>query len=162
MYLWEEVNISRIKNMANGSTFQEINKANFRRIKIIVPPESSLRQFDCILSGLWNAIVTNETQNRKLSQIRDSLLPKLMSGKIRVGAYGKTPVHSKTKLWIAVAAVRCVFGGMIILRLGRISLPSVRRIVNVCLEKSFLRKFSWFGFGFSFPTASLIYQLGSD
>lgn len=84
MYYWAHVNISRIKNMANGSTFQEINKANFRRIKITVPPESSLRQFDRVSSGLWNALVNNEMQNRILSQIRDSLLPKLMSGKIRV------------------------------------------------------------------------------
>lgn len=83
MYFWTKQNLVRIKNMANGSTFQEINKTNFRKIKIIVPLESALKEFDHISAGLWGAIVTNEKQSRELIQIRDSLLPKLMSGKIR-------------------------------------------------------------------------------
>ena len=81
---WVKFNLGIIKNMAGGSTFQEINKANFRIIKILVPSQDIMRDYNTLLNKMHEGIVLNEKQSRKLVEIRDTLLPKLMSGKIRV------------------------------------------------------------------------------
>ena len=55
-----------------------------------------MKKFDCLARPLYNRIVFNEKQYRTLSSLRDTLLPKLISGEIRVnmrdeesGAIGK-------------------------------------------------------------------------
>ncbi len=84
MFFWIKNNIEIIKSMANGSTFQEINKANFRKIDIIRPSDNTLRKFDHIISNIHGKLTENSKHIVLLTQTRDSLLPKLMAGKIRV------------------------------------------------------------------------------
>lgn len=84
MMYWVKQNLSVIKNMAGGSTFQEINKTSFRQIKIVVPDIDVVNSFNKLTKNLYKRIVINEKEKLCLSQIRDSLLPRLMSGKIRV------------------------------------------------------------------------------
>ena len=81
---WLQINMNLIKSMANGSTFQEINKSNFRKIEIIAPDKAILNKFYLFMRSLFNKIVINERESENLAQIRDSLLPKLMSGEIRL------------------------------------------------------------------------------
>jgi type I restriction enzyme S subunit len=69
---------------ANGSTFQEISKGNFRPLPVVVPPEPVLRAFDAIAKPLHERIAKNERESRTLAQTRDLLLPRLMSGELRV------------------------------------------------------------------------------
>lgn len=84
MLFWLKQNMETVKSRANGSTFQEISKTSFKEIEIVVPEESVLKQFDEVVSPLFERIIANEEENRTLKQIRDNLLPKLMSGKINV------------------------------------------------------------------------------
>jgi type I restriction enzyme, S subunit len=86
MLYWLQYNMEAVKSRANGSTFQEISKSNFRQIDIILPHENVLQQFEEIVSPLFERIVINEEANRTLRQIRDSILPQLMSGKIEIKA----------------------------------------------------------------------------
>jgi type I restriction enzyme S subunit len=51
---------------------------------VLVPPSEILIQFDKLVSGLRAKIHQNSDQNETLADLRDTLLPKLMSGKIRV------------------------------------------------------------------------------
>lgn len=76
--------MDEIENLAGGSTFLEINKTSFRSIKVIFPPKSVMKKFDEIADSIYMNIFQNELETKKLAEIRDSLLPKLMSGKIRV------------------------------------------------------------------------------
>jgi type I restriction enzyme S subunit len=69
---------------ANGSTFQEISKANFRPIPVIVPPDRLLAAFDKVVRPMFDRIAGNEQESQTLATTRDLLLPKLMSGEIRV------------------------------------------------------------------------------
>jgi type I restriction enzyme S subunit len=69
---------------ANGSTFQEISKSNFRPIPVIVPPEPILNAFRALTAPLYRHIVENERESRALAQLRDTLLPKLITGELRV------------------------------------------------------------------------------
>ncbi|OLK02835.1 hypothetical protein IXO222_00750 [Xanthomonas oryzae pv. oryzae] len=69
---------------ANGSTFLEISKSNFRPLPVIVPSAQALHAFDQYARPLHQRIVESERQSQALIQIRDTLLPKLLSGELRV------------------------------------------------------------------------------
>jgi len=84
VWLWTQANMETVHQKANGSTFQEISKANFRPIEVAVATPDLLRAFDETARPLFNRIVSNEQENRTLAATRDFLLPKLMSGEVRV------------------------------------------------------------------------------
>ena len=52
--------------------------------RIIIPPTDMIEQFDDICSKIWDKIASNGLESEQLSSLRDSLLPKLMSGEIDV------------------------------------------------------------------------------
>ena len=82
-WLWTLENMEAILAKANGSTFQEISKGNFRPLPVIVPPEPILQAFDALAHPLYQRIVQNERESRTLAQTRDLLLPRLMSGDVQ-------------------------------------------------------------------------------
>jgi len=84
VWLWTQANIETVHQNANGSTFQEISKANFRPIELTVAAPELLQAFDETARPLFDRIVANEKENRTLAVTRDFLLPKLMSGEVRV------------------------------------------------------------------------------
>ena len=67
-----------------GGAQQHINKGNVEGLSLIHPPEEILKQYDGMVGRMFNLIENLETQNQTLSQLRDTLLPKLMSGQIRI------------------------------------------------------------------------------
>ena len=73
-----------ISNFANGSTFLEISKRDFRQIPIARPLASVMSAFDRVASALHTRLVSIERESRTLHDLRDSLLPRLISGEIRV------------------------------------------------------------------------------
>jgi type I restriction enzyme, S subunit len=81
---WIKGNMELIISAANGSTFLEIPKGTFRQLEFVVPPAEKLAAFDSIAKELFEKIRSNEKQIRSLQQTRDTLLPKLMSGELRV------------------------------------------------------------------------------
>ena len=76
--------MSIIKNHANGSTFMEISKKAFRLLPVLVPSAEVLTQFITITSTLFDRLVKNEEQSQTLAALRDTLLPRLISGKLRL------------------------------------------------------------------------------
>ncbi|MDH2345524.1 restriction endonuclease subunit S [Bradyrhizobium sp. SSUT77] len=85
VWLWTQANMETVHQNANGSTFQEISKANFRPIEVTFATPDLLRVFDDTARPLFDRMVSNEKENRALAATRDFLLPKLMSGEVRVG-----------------------------------------------------------------------------
>ncbi len=81
---WCRENMDLILGNANGSTFQEISKRNFRPILVIVPPEPILKVFRERTEPLYRHIVENERESTALAQLRDTLLPKLITGELRI------------------------------------------------------------------------------
>ena len=69
---------------SEGTVFGSINKTSFSNIKIIIPTDLYVIELDSILSTLDTKIYNNYLQIQTLQQTRDTLLPKLMSGKLRV------------------------------------------------------------------------------
>ena len=84
VWLWAAASMAAILENANGSTFQEISKSNFRPLPVIVPNVSIRKIHDTLMQMLYDRVVKNERQSRTLAVLRDTLLPKLVSGSIRV------------------------------------------------------------------------------
>jgi type I restriction enzyme S subunit len=81
---WAEWAHDEIVSRANGSTFLEINKANFRPIPVVTPPGPVFSVCEQVVRPIYGRIVSNEREFRTLAAIRDALLPKLLSEEIRV------------------------------------------------------------------------------
>ena len=84
MLHWCKAFHDEIINRANGSTFLEINKSNFRQIPILVPSSIMLSAWHDLASVLHKRIVANEIVSRMLIATRDLLLNKLVSGETRL------------------------------------------------------------------------------
>lgn len=69
---------------ANGSTFLEISKGRFRKMKLLVPTEDILNMFEKRTMLNFREVLHLEMQNQLLTRQRDLLLPRLMSGKLEV------------------------------------------------------------------------------
>jgi len=86
LYLWQWLanNLDEITTRANGTTFLEVSKANFRPMPVPIPPEEELAVWFKVAEPMYQLIVTKEVENGKLIEVRDTLLPKLLSGELRV------------------------------------------------------------------------------
>jgi len=84
IYFWSSFNMEYIKSVANGSTFLEVSKGSFKKLKMLAPPSELVEIFNSHVDQLLSAILNNEKENRILVELRDSLLPKLINGEIRV------------------------------------------------------------------------------
>ena len=67
-----------------GTVFGSINKKAFENIKIIIPTEKDVSVFNAIVNSMDGKIKNMEKESRHLAELRDTLLPKLMSGEITV------------------------------------------------------------------------------
>ncbi len=67
-----------------ATTVIHIGKKDFDEFRVVLPPEDMLARFESLTNGMYNKIVECQVENRRLAQLRDSLLPKLMSGELDV------------------------------------------------------------------------------
>ena len=81
---WCYENLDYIKGISGGSTFAEISKRAFRPVPVTIPSEEVLTAYENIVRTLYDRIVANTKESASLAQARDFLLPKLISGEIRV------------------------------------------------------------------------------
>jgi type I restriction enzyme S subunit len=84
LLLWARFAHDEILSRANGSTFLEISKSNFRPIPVVRPDRSTFVAFESVVRPIHGRIVCNERESRTLATLRDTLLPKLISGELRV------------------------------------------------------------------------------
>ena len=82
---WCEQNLGYIRDIAGGSTFAEISKKTFRTVSVIVPSKAILGMYQPLSRPLYNLLVANVKEAATLAALRDTLLPKLISGEIRIG-----------------------------------------------------------------------------
>jgi type I restriction enzyme S subunit len=84
MYFWCKVNMDKIKARSNGSTFMEISKKALRPIPILVPQKTVRDAFEIIVSSLFMRLIENEKQSKTIEKLRENLLPRLISGQLKV------------------------------------------------------------------------------
>ena len=68
----------------SGSTIVNLNKTQFGKIPVTIPSEKVLRNFDTLCKPLFEMILSNQKENIKLTNLRDTLIPRLMSGELDV------------------------------------------------------------------------------
>ncbi len=67
-----------------GTVFGSISKSNFQEMEIFIPPFNEVERFQSEAKPIDDKIISNCKQIRTLEKMRDTLLPKLMSGEVRV------------------------------------------------------------------------------
>lgn len=85
-YLWIKHHLPDFRSIAAGkaTTMGHIQRHHLADAKVIVPPTSTLQSMTEIMEPLIEKIIANNIESRILAELRDTLLPKLMSGQVRV------------------------------------------------------------------------------
>lgn len=96
MLNWCQQNMAEIESRATGTTFAEISKQNFRPIPMVLPPKELMAAFTAKVAPLYAQITANLHQSRTLATLRDTLLPKLLSGELSVAATVKESLLVQT------------------------------------------------------------------
>ena len=86
VYYYLKQNLSMIERLASGSTFKEVSGGTMKSVPAIVPDSKTIQEFNNFCLPIFEQQKVLETQNRTLAGLRDSLLPKLMSGELDVSA----------------------------------------------------------------------------
>lgn len=79
--------IHDMKQNAYGTVFDTITTKTFKQIQITLSPIKFIESFEYIVSNLMNKVLFNLEESQNVTLIRDSLLPQLMTGKIRIGVH---------------------------------------------------------------------------
>jgi type I restriction enzyme S subunit len=85
-YLWliSPLTQQDVRSRIAGTTQGYISLGTLRMLEVILPPLELIRSFNQIVEPLLGKIFENTSENIVLSNLRDTLLPKLMSGELRV------------------------------------------------------------------------------
>lgn len=87
-YLIAQNMVSQLQAMAHGSVFSTITRQTFESLSLPMPSEAILRAFEDAVSPMFERILANVNESRTLARTRDLLLPRLMSGELRVADIG--------------------------------------------------------------------------
>lgn len=83
-YLKSEKTLQHIGKCLAGSTQKYISLGELRKMPIYSPTTNEIREFNCLVKPMFEKIVSRTYENALLAEMRDSLLPKLMSGELDV------------------------------------------------------------------------------
>ena len=86
LYIWFKwlYGQSLIQGIKGGSAQPKFNKTDFKSLPIFLPPDDLLERFHQTVKPMFELIEKNNEENQGLRVIRDTLLPKLMSGELDV------------------------------------------------------------------------------
>lgn len=74
--------VETLKRNTHGAVFDTITQATFETVTCVKPEDPVIKQFDKTVNPLLKGIRSNVFQSRELSKLRDTLLPKLLSGEL--------------------------------------------------------------------------------
>jgi type I restriction enzyme S subunit len=83
-FIYQILKLIDYESLNIGTTQPLITQTAIKKYDFIIPSGEVLDKFEAYISALFNKVTSNDQETESLSQIRDSLLPRLMSGKIRV------------------------------------------------------------------------------
>lgn len=76
--------IDALVHAAHGSVFDTITTSTFASSRIVLPPQAALKAFEERVAPVFQRVLRNIHESRTLATLRDTLLPKLISGELRV------------------------------------------------------------------------------
>lgn len=84
VYLAAQHMVAQLQSMAHGSVFSTITRQTFEAVSLAMPTKDTMQAFEELVKPLFLRIKSNVIESRTLAETRDLLLPKLMSGEIRL------------------------------------------------------------------------------
>lgn len=84
VYYFLKLNLPIIEGMASGSTFKEVSGSTMKNVPAFIPDSETIIRFNDFCKPIFAQQKILEEQNQSLAGLRDTLLPKLMSGEIDV------------------------------------------------------------------------------
>ena len=87
-YTWTAHHLARFVAIAadKATTMGHIKREDLAKAEVIIPDVASMERIGGVLQPIYDLVINQRIENRKLSILRDSLLPKLMSGELDVSA----------------------------------------------------------------------------
>ena len=93
--IWAFEHEKYIESLHTGSTGQtELPRDHVKAIRLVLPSDEALERFNKMSAPSVELIVANQEESKRLADLRDALLPKLMSGRIDVSKIGLTQLNS--------------------------------------------------------------------
>lgn len=90
IYCYLKNNIKNIESQATGSTFKEASGSLMKSLKVLKPDDISIyRRFEEVETSLFEKQAALEEENLRLSTLRDTLLPQLMSGELKIDSLNR-------------------------------------------------------------------------
>ena len=85
-YLWTKHHLDKFIFLAadKATTMGHIKREELDKAEVVIPDDKTYQNLTSVIKPFIDEIINNRIENRKLSQIRDGLLPKLMNGEIEV------------------------------------------------------------------------------
>ena len=83
-FVYHFVKAKDLASMNAGSAVPSMTTDILNAMDVVIPSASALEEFESLVAPMYEAMEANDVQSKALSQIRDTLLPKLMSGEIDV------------------------------------------------------------------------------
>ena len=80
LYLW----LKSIPIHGTGTTQQQLTVPDFRKTEILIPSEADIREFSETVDPLFQQVWANQEENEKLADVRNALLPRLISGELDI------------------------------------------------------------------------------
>jgi type I restriction enzyme S subunit len=85
LHLLMQTAVTELQQRTHGSVFDTITRATFDGLLVTSPPTGFLEAFEIVVSPLFQLLLSSQHESSKLAEMRDYLLPKLLSGQVRVG-----------------------------------------------------------------------------
>ena len=84
IYYLLKTNTKRIESMSSGTTFKEASGSLMKSLAVIIPPKNIIDNYEASVVDIFNEQEVIEEESSRLASLRDTLLPKLMSGQIKL------------------------------------------------------------------------------
>ena len=85
-FVYHFVKAKDLASMNAGSAVPSMTTDILNAMEVVIPSASALEEFEALVAPMYEAMEANDVQSQALSKVRDTLLPKLMSGEIDVSA----------------------------------------------------------------------------
>lgn len=85
-FVYHFVKAKDLASMNAGSAVPSMTTDILNAMEVVIPSASALEEFESLIAPMYEAMKANDVQSQTLSKMRDTLLPKLMSGEIDVSA----------------------------------------------------------------------------
>ena len=86
VYQWTNYHLDNFIRIAKDKavTMGHIKRGELDKAMVLVPDEDNMQRIDDLMSPIFNQVISLEQESRRLAELRDTLLPRLMSGELKV------------------------------------------------------------------------------